>query len=98
MFARELSLSGSCLDGVPLDHSKVDLRWCCLPMEFSWSFFFVQLTNEKIMSSCVGPAGSHHIMNDRSLLAIFSAGNGLKEAAGSNHFVFVDNPWGLRCG
>ena len=30
-------------------------------------------------------------MNDRSLLAIFIAGNGLKEALGSNHFVFVDN-------
>ena len=63
VFARELSLSGSCLDGVLLDdHSKVDFLWCCLPMEFSWSLFFVQLTNEKIMSSCVGPRGipPHH--------------------------------------
>ena len=87
--ASELSLSGSCLDEVLLDdHSEVDLLWCCIPMGFSWSLFFVQMTNEKIMSSCLGPAGSH-IMNDRTLLAIFTAGNGRKEAVGSNHFVFV---------
>ena len=30
-------------------------------------------------------------MNDRTLPAIFTAGNGKKEAMGSNHFVFVDN-------
>ena len=28
-------------------------------------------------------------MNDRTLPAIFTAGNGQKEAMGSNHFVFV---------
>ena len=91
VFASELSLSGSCLDGVLLDdHSEVDLLWCCLPMGFSWSLFFVQMTNEKIMSSCLGPAG-FHIMNDRTLPAIFTAFNGQKKATGSNHFVFVDN-------
>ena len=91
VFASELSLSGSCLGGVLLDdHSEVDRLWCCLPMGFSWSLVFVQMTNEKIMSSCLGPAGSH-IMNDRTLPAIFTAGNGQKEATGSNHFVFVDN-------
>ena len=84
VFASELSLSGSCLDGVLLDdHSEVDLLWCCLPMDSRG-------TNEKIMSSCLGPAGSH-IMNDRTLPAIFTPGNGQKEATGSNHFVFVDN-------
>ena len=30
-------------------------------------------------------------MNDRTLLAVFTAGNGQKEAVGSNHFVVVDN-------
>ena len=91
VFASELSLSGSCLDGVLLDdHSVVDLLWCCLPMGFSWSLFFVQMTNEKIMSSCLGHAGSH-IMKDRTLLAIFSAGDEQKKATRSNHFVFVDN-------
>ena len=30
-------------------------------------------------------------MNDRTLPAIFTAGNGQEEATGSNHFVFVDN-------
>ena len=44
--ASELSLSGSCLDGVLLDdHSEVDLLWCCLPTGFSESLFFVQATN-----------------------------------------------------
>ena len=91
MFASELSLSGSCLDGVLLDdHSEVDLLWCCLPMGFSGSLLFVHITNEKIMSSCLEPAGSH-IMNGRTLPAIFTAGNGQKEATCSNHFVFVDN-------
>ena len=91
VFASELSLSGSCLDGVLLDdHSELDLLWCCLPMDSCGAFSFVQMTNEKIMSSCLGPAGSH-IMNDRSLPAIFTPGNGQKEATGSNHFVFVDN-------
>ena len=52
--------------------------------------FFVPMTNENTMSSCLGPTGSH-IMNDRNLPAIFTAGNGQKEAMGSNHFVFVDN-------
>ena len=80
VFASELSLSGSCVDGVLLDdHSEVDLLWRCLPMGFSWSRFFVQMTNEMIMSSCPGPAGSH-IMNDRTLPAIFTAGNGQEEA------------------
>ena len=52
VFASGLSLSGSCLDGVLLDdHSEVDLLWCCLPMGFSWSLLFEQMTNEKIMSS-----------------------------------------------
>ena len=37
------------------------------------------MTNEKIMSRNLGPAVSH-IMNDRNLLAIFTAGNGQKEA------------------
>ena len=71
VFASELSLSGPCLDGVLLDdHSEVDLLWCCLPMRFSWSLFFVKITNEK-MSSCLGPAGSH-IMDDRTLPATFT--------------------------
>ena len=48
------------------------------------------MTNEKIMSSCLGPAGSH-ILIDRTPPATFTAGNGQKEATGSNHFVFVDN-------
>ena len=48
------------------------------------------MTNEKIMSSCLEPAESH-IMNDRTLLAIYTAGNGQKEATFSNHFVFVDD-------
>ena len=74
VFASELSLSGSCLDGVQLDdHSEVDLLWCCLQMGFSWSLFFVQMTNEKIISSCLVP-WDPHIMNDRTLLAIFTAG------------------------
>ena len=92
LFASELLLSGSCLDGVLLDdHSEVDLLWCCLPMGFSWSlFFFSQMTNEKIMSICLGPAG-FHIMTGRTLLAIFTVGNRQKEATGSNNFVFVDN-------
>ena len=90
-FASELSLSGSCLDGVlPDDHSEVDLVWCCLSMGCSWSLLFVQETNEKIVSSCLDPAGSH-IMHDRTLPAVFTAGNGQKEATGSNHFVLVDN-------
>ena len=68
VFASELSLSGSCLDGVLLDdHSEVDLLWCCLPMGFSWSFSFVQMTNEKIVSSSLGPAG----VNDGTLPATF---------------------------
>ena len=35
--------------------------------------------------------GTHGISNDRALPAIFTAGDGQKEAMGSNHFVFVDN-------
>ena len=57
VFASELSLSGFCLDGVLLDdHSEVDLPWFCISMGFSWFLVFVQMTNEKIMSSCLGPA------------------------------------------
>ena len=42
LFASELSLSSSCLDGVLLDdHSEVEM------------------TNEKIMSSCLGPRVPH---------------------------------------
>ena len=59
-------------------------------MGFSGSLLFVQMTNKKIMSSCLGAAGSH-IMNSRTLPAMFTAGNGQKEATGSHHFVFVDN-------
>ena len=39
VFASELSLSGSCLDGVVLDdHSEVDLLCCCLPMDSRGAF------------------------------------------------------------
>ena len=97
VFASKLSLSGSCLME---SYWTITLRWtfwwCCLPTGFSWILFFVQMTKEKIMSSCLGPTASH-IMNDRTLPTIFTAGNGQKEAMGSNHFVFVDNPRGLRC-
>ena len=97
VFASGLSLSDSCLDGDLLDdHSEVDLFVCCLPVGFSWSLFFVQMTNENIMSSCLGPKGSR-VMNDRTLLAVFTAADGQKEAMGSNHFVFVDNLRGLWC-
>ena len=62
VFASELSLSGSCLVGVLLDdHSEVDFLWCCLPMGFSWSLFFVQMTNENINVELFGTHGiSHH--------------------------------------
>ena len=66
------------LDDEFASYSEVDLLWCCLPMGFSWSLFFVQMTNEEIMSSCLGPTGSH-IMNDRTLPAIVFAGNGQKK-------------------
>ena len=40
--------------------------WCCLPVRFSWSRFFVQMTNEYIRSSCLGPAGSHIVFVDKA--------------------------------
>ena len=91
VLASGLSLSGSHLEGSLLeDHSEVDLSWCCLSVGFSWTPYFVQTTNESIMTRSLEPTGSR-IMNDRALPATFAAGNRQKGATGSNHFVFVDN-------
>ena len=50
VFAGELSLSGSSLDGVPLDdHSEVDLLWCFFFFDgILMDLFLVQTINEKI--------------------------------------------------
>ena len=69
--------------------SDVDLSRCCLSMGFSSSPYFVQTTNESIMSRSLEPTGSR-IMNDRASPATFAAGNRQEGATGSNQYVFVD--------
>ena len=63
VFASELSLSGSCLNGVlPDDHSEVDLLWCCLPMGgFSWSLFLRTNDQRKDHVELSGSRGIPHL-------------------------------------
>ena len=68
-------LSGSYLEGSLLDWHSGGGPLEVLPFHgFSWSLYFVQTTNENIVTRSLEPTGSR-IMNDRASPATFAAGN-----------------------
>ena len=89
--ARELGIVGTPLEGEPLGpESEVDLLWNSLPMGFSWSLYFAQVTAESLMSQAPSLSDAPRI-TDRSGPAVFTAGSTGVPSHGKAWYAYVDN-------
>ena len=72
--------------------AEVDLCWASLPMGFTWSLFFCQVTNEALMRQVPGLSLAPKLA-DKEPPIVFDSGNSKAKA----FFVYVDNLGIISC-